>query len=577
MCRIGLNDTCATWGNNHIRSNTMEDRVKCDCSDYNVHHCRIDKDTPHTTQVSLYMTKVMEAGDEDCILDKDLNCVQCFKTEMTQEFEDNRSDLQICKDIIQCLNFNYCENYKNLVDKSISRDSSVPEIENNITRSKHEIRKICRNFRKKNKESLMKDIEDDKAINQDYANFMDTAMQTNAQLKEDLEKIRINMSMVHNHLPKCQVALMRDNNTPFIVPAILDTGASNFLIPFSIILSMGYTKDMIKNTQKYSLNTAIHRGKNVAVLGDIQIEIGFQFKGEWYVTKVTAIILKTSLKSCLLDIQTLRNHQYRIQFQNNVETLFLKMSKQGCTKKEIIEIDLNYQENNTVYMSQMKDHDSILPDRKKASAVDDDIYDLQNSDMDYVIDQRHGIDVEEADDDYLHYDFRDCTIREKEGLEKIFQKYDGIFGKHRYDTGNFWGFYVTFPTQKGAWISQKPRRYNKEAMEQLDYIIKRLIANNILEPVGANRAFNNNVLCIPKLRKQTLADKYDKKNENNKNTKNNFSAQGSNKYSNTDIRDCTIRDDSTENHAPDNTEKRDRTFRHTTNRNADNAAPKTAY
>ena len=201
MCRIGLNDTCATWGDNHIRSNTMENRVKCDCSDNNDHHCRIDNDTPHITQVSLFMTKVIETGGEDCILDKDLNCVQCFKTEMTQEYEDNRSDLQICKDIIQCLNFNYCENYKSLVDKSISRDASIPEIENNITRSKHEIRKICRNFRKKNKEALMKDIEDDKTVNKDYANFMDTAMQTNTQLKEDLEKIRINMSVVHNHLP----------------------------------------------------------------------------------------------------------------------------------------------------------------------------------------------------------------------------------------------------------------------------------------------------------------------------------------------------------------------------------------
>ena len=74
--------------------------------------------------------------------------------------------------------------------------------------------------------------------------------------------------------------------------------------------------------------------------------------------------------------------------------------------------------------------------------------------------------------------------------------------------------------------------------------------------MGANRAFNNNVLCIPKLRKQTLADKYDKKNENNKNTKNNFSAQGSDKYSDANIRDCTIRDESSENHAPDNTEKK---------------------
>ena len=172
---------------------------------------------------------------------------------------------------------------------------------------------------------------------------------------------------------------------------------------------MGYTKDMIKNTQKYSLNTAIQRGENVAVLGDISIQIGFQFKGDWYVTRVTAIILKTSLNACLLDIQTLRNHQYKIQFQNNVETLFLKMSKQGSSKKKIIEIDLNYQENNSVYVSQLRDHDSILPDRKKSSAVDDDIYDLQNSDMDQIIDQRHGIDVEEADDDYLHYDFRDCN------------------------------------------------------------------------------------------------------------------------------------------------------------------------
>ena len=333
MCRIGLNDTCATWESNHIRSNTMEDTVKRDYSDNNVHHCKINMDKPHTTQISLYMTQVMEEEDDNCVIDQDLNCVQCFKTEMMQEFEDNRSDLQICKDIIQCLNFNYCENYKNLVDKSISRNSSIPEIENNITRSKHEIRKICRNFRKKNKELLMRDIEDDKTVNQDYAKFMDTAMQTNAQLREDLEKIRINISMVDNQLPKCQVALMGDNNTPFVVPAILDTGASHFLIPFSMILSMGYTRDMIKNTQKYSLNTAIHRGENVAVLGDMQIVIGFQFKGDWYTTKVTAIILKTSLKSCLLDIHTLRNHQYKIQFQNGVETLYLKMSKQGCTKR----------------------------------------------------------------------------------------------------------------------------------------------------------------------------------------------------------------------------------------------------
>ena len=113
-----------------------------------------------------------EIDQEDSCLMVDDICVKCHHSNCDDAFVDTRDEIHILRDIIGTLNYYYEDEFRHIINLSISREASEPEIKNEIYRSKSDIRAVCKKWRSDQKSKALQDIQSDTYINTEYKNYV---------------------------------------------------------------------------------------------------------------------------------------------------------------------------------------------------------------------------------------------------------------------------------------------------------------------------------------------------------------------------------------------------------------------
>ena len=197
------------------------------------------------------MTQLEDEDEQECVIEGD-NCLIC-NTQVGEDdiYKDERSDLEKARDIVGILQ-GYVESpYRDIVNKYISREASIPEVNNCIYRSKQELRKVCAAWRKNQKSELLDQINSDATVNSEYQNYIREVSQDGA-LKEKIEKISINLASLKLHqLPLCNLFITSKDGIKRMYSTAVDSCATNFLLGLDLMTELGYSENDINSKNKY--------------------------------------------------------------------------------------------------------------------------------------------------------------------------------------------------------------------------------------------------------------------------------------------------------------------------------------
>ena len=208
----------------------------------------IDQDTILSIKsVTCFMTQIDSDDENECVIE-DNSCIVCCQSNIEDDdiYKDDRDDLTIARDILSILQGYVSSDYKNIVDIYISRNSSIPEVQDSIYKSKQEIRKICSQWRKEKKSPILDQINDDNYVDKEYQNYL-KEVHEDTSFKQKMEKISINFSSFLRQLPLCDLFILTKDSGKRMVPTAIDTCATNFLIGLDILQNLGFSLKDINN------------------------------------------------------------------------------------------------------------------------------------------------------------------------------------------------------------------------------------------------------------------------------------------------------------------------------------------
>ena len=133
---------------------------------------------------------------------------------------------------------------------------------------------------------------------------------------------------VPTELPELQIYIPRGDGGLEPATMIVDSGASLNCMPEKIYLSLGYRTDQLDVSRQPCLGTA---GGRVSSLGSLNTFVFLKAGVRYYKLPLKFLILrcKKELSSILLGLPTLRESCYRLQFNDGVETLRLRVLTSG--------------------------------------------------------------------------------------------------------------------------------------------------------------------------------------------------------------------------------------------------------
>ena len=461
------------------------------------------------------------------------------------DIHDPRSELQIMQDCMNIINQNYPPEFKQLIDETIHRDASEKVIHNGVYDTHSMIKSRVKEWKKLNlsKETLDTLDSFDKPLplshpDHPYHNLWVEEPPTHTpptgtskmpeqtppavlQGPSNSGKVHIFLTTSNLHvLPSVEIFLStldKINRVP--VDAVLDTGSSHPAIGINHLKQLKYNPLHLQNKKKFILNTTTVENDSDSILGSLKLNIYFSdINNKLHTFQVDFLVVNTNLSHPLIDICTLRQLNYSLNFQNNKETLFLTFPNSSTSTQIKLKPPEKFKHNQAVNSHNCTVESQINNANESTVENELNIPDLMLPNdflEETVFEKNKFIQHHEKNVDFLAPDFSSCTKEEIKLLTEMFTKYESVFSRDQFDVGLYNGFEVEIKVKPGTKIREKPRHKNDEQLKAADELISGLIKSGIVKKADPNCMHAQNYLIVPKHQKNSnsLADKYLKKHK----------------------------------------------------------------
>ena len=239
-----------------------------------------------------------------------------------EELKDERTEVEMMKDIIATLEQNVSQDYKAAVDSIIQRDSSIKEVIEGECANPNEIKKMMSDFKKKIRASeigneLVKDIHKQNVHN------LNTQVQVEMNTHTDTTN---QLASIHG------IFINPGNQKRLNLRVVIDTACSHFTIPAHYMNMLGIKEEELDNKNSFVLNTTSKSNDQLSVLGSAPIILSILDRDATeHKILVQTLFVKSPLDHGLISMSFLRKFKFKIDF-GPPDYLKLSLGYRGRTK-----------------------------------------------------------------------------------------------------------------------------------------------------------------------------------------------------------------------------------------------------